>query len=129
MKGSNNFFSVKRIWHAVGYSIEGFKSAFETETAFRQEIVATILLTPVIILLDVSAMAKLMLAGSLFLVLFAELINSSIEAVVDRVSFERHELSKKAKDIGSAIVLLALVHAAIVWTVILWPLLASIWQA
>ena len=126
MKGSSNFFSVKRIWNAFGYSIAGFKSAFVTETAFRQEVVVTILLTPVIIFLEVSAMAKLMLAGSLFLVLFAELINSAIEAVVDRVSFERHELSKKAKDIGSAIVFLALVYAGIVWAVILWPLLFNI---
>ena len=121
MKGSGSIFSVTRVWKAFGYSIEGFKSAFRTETAFRQEVIACLLLTPVILYLDVTAKSKLMLAGSLFLVLFAELINSAIEAVVDRVSFERHELSKKAKDIGSAIVFLALLYAAIVWTVILWP--------
>ncbi|RED53975.1 diacylglycerol kinase [Aestuariispira insulae] len=125
MKGSTSIFSVKRIWNAVGYSIEGFKSAFRTETAFRQEVVLSLALVPVILFLDVTAKSKLMLAGSLFLVLFAELINSAIEAVVDRVSFERHELSKKAKDIGSAIVFLALVYAAIIWAVILWPLFSD----
>ena len=123
MKGSSSIFSLKRVWNAFGYSIEGFKSAFRTETAFRQEVIACLLLAPVILYVDVTAKAKLMLAGSLFLVLFAELINSAIEAVVDRVSFERHELSKKAKDIGSAIVFLALVYAAMVWAVILWPVI------
>ena len=125
MKGSSSIFSMKRVWNAFGYSVEGFKSAFVTETAFRQEILLAIILAPVIIFLDVTNMAKLMLTSTIFLVLFAELINSAIEAVVDRVSMDRHDLSKKAKDIGSAIVFLALTYGGIVWAVILWDRFGS----
>lgn len=93
--------------------------AVRHETAFTQEVILTIVLTPIALSLDVSVMAKLLMILSLLFILIIELVNSAIEAVVDRVSSERHPLSKQAKDMGSAIVLLAFVQALIVWSVCL----------
>lgn len=114
---------VKRIFAAFFYSMEGFKAAWRNEFAFRQEVLVIIPATIVALFLPVSALEKLALIGVLILVLMVELINSSIEAVVDRVSFERHPLSKNAKDLGSAAVCLALLLAAATWGVIVLPLL------
>ncbi len=110
---------VKRIFSAVGYSIDGLKAAWEHEHAFRQEILVVVIGTAVALGLPVSAFQKLFLIAVLVLVLIVELINSAIEAIVDRVSLERHPLSKRAKDLGSAAVLLSALIAAASWGVVL----------
>ena len=114
---------VKRIFAACFYSAEGFKSAWNGEHAFRQELLLVVVATVVALLLPVSALEKLMLIGVFVLVLIVELLNSAIEAVVDRVSLERNPLSKNAKDFGSAAVFLTLSLAVATWAVIVLPLL------
>lgn len=108
-----------RIFAAFFYSIDGFKSAWKNEHAFRQELVLVLIGIVVALLLPVSAFEKLMMIAVLILILIVELINSAIEAVVDRVSLERHSLSKNAKDFGSAAVLLTLLIALATWSVVL----------
>lgn len=110
---------LKRIFSALLYSIDGFKSAWRNEHAFRQELVLVVLGIVIALALPVSAFEKLMMIAVLLLILVVELINSAIEAVVDRVSLERHSLSKNAKDFGSAAVLLTFVIALATWAVIL----------
>lgn len=110
---------LKRIIAAAGYSIEGLQAAWRHEHAFRQELIVTVVGTVAALFLRVSAFEKLMLIGVLVLVLIVELINSALEAVVDRVSLERHPLSKNAKDFGSAAVFLASLLAAAAWLVVL----------
>lgn len=114
---------VQRIFAAFFYSMEGFKSAWKSEHAFRQELMLVIPATIIALLLPVNALHKLLLIAVLILLLIVELINSAIEAVVDRISFERHPLSKNAKDFGSAAVFLALSLAAATWAVIVLPLI------
>jgi diacylglycerol kinase (ATP) len=114
---------VKRVFAAFFYSIAGFRMAWKSEHAFSQELMAAIPAAVIALLLPLSALEKLALIGVLILMLIVELINSAIEAVVDRVSFERHPLSKNAKDFGSAAVFLALTLAAMTWAVIVLPLL------
>lgn len=114
---------VKRIYAAFFYSIEGFKEAWRNEHAFRQEVMLVIPATILALLLPVSPLEKLALVAVLLIVLIVELLNSAIEAVVDRVSFEHHPLSKIAKDFGSAAVFLALTLAGLTWAVILAPVL------
>ncbi|GJI95882.1 diacylglycerol kinase [Duganella caerulea] len=110
---------LKRIFSAFLYSVDGFKSAWRHEHAFRQEVSVFVVGTLIALILRISAFEKLMLIGVLMLILIVELINSSIEAVVDRVSLERHPLSKNAKDFGSAAVLLTCLLAAGAWGVVL----------
>jgi len=110
----------KRIFFALFYSFDGFKSAWKHEHSFRQELVMVIFGIVIAVLLPISAYQKLMLIVVLLLILIVELINSAIEAVVDRVSLERHSLSKNAKDFGSAAVLLTLIIAAATWAVVLY---------
>lgn len=114
---------LKRVVSAFGYSIQGFQSAWKSEHAFRQELFVVIPAMVIVLLLKVTAMEKLLLISVLLLVLIVELINSAIEAIVDRVSLERHPLSKNAKDFGSAAVFLAITIAAATWGVIVLPLL------
>lgn len=116
---------VKRISAAFFYSIAGFKTAWRNEHAFRQELLLVIPATVIALLLPVSALKKLALIAVLVLVLIVELINSAIEAVVDRVSLEHHPLSKNAKDLGSAAVFLTLSLAAVTWAVIVLPLFGT----
>ncbi|RBA23712.1 diacylglycerol kinase [Herminiimonas fonticola] len=116
---------LKRIFSAFGYSMAGFKSAWRSEHAFRQELFVVVIATIAALLLPVPAWQKLVLIAVFVLVLIVELINSAIEAVVDRVSLERNPLSKNAKDFGSAAVLLTLMLALATWLVILWPLFAG----
>ena len=111
---------LRRIIGAFGYSIEGFKTAWKNEYAFRQEIIAVAIGTVVALLLQVSSFQKLVLIGVLVLVLIVELINSAIEAIVDRISLERHPLSKNAKDLGSAAVALTITLAVMTWAVVLY---------
>lgn len=108
-----------RILAAAGYSWTGLRSTWQTESAFRQEVVVCLLLTPWIFILDLTGVERALMLFSLALVLIVELINSSIEAVVDRISPEFNELSGKAKDAGSAAVLLAIILAASVWLLVL----------
>lgn len=110
---------LKRIFSAMTYSIDGFKTAWKYEHAFRQELLLFVVAAAVALSLNVSAVEKLVLIAVLVLVLIVELINSALEAVVDRVSLDRHPLSKNAKDLGSAAVMLALLTAAASWIVIL----------
>jgi len=111
---------LKRIFSALLYSIDGFKSAWRHEHAFRQELGVFVVGAVIALVLKVSAFEKLVLIGTLALILIVELINSSIEAVVDRVSLERHPLSKNAKDFGSAAVLLTFLLAIASWAVVLY---------
>jgi diacylglycerol kinase (ATP) len=109
-----------RIVHAAGYSWAGLKAAYTGESAFRQETWLCVVAAPLAFWLANTWEQAALLLGSLLLVLIVELLNSAIEAVVDRVSFERHELSKRAKDIASAAVLMALVLAAGIWGSAVW---------
>jgi diacylglycerol kinase (ATP) len=105
----------RRLWNAIGYSLHGFTSAFRHEEAFRQEALLAAVLIPIALLLDVGGVGKAMMVASVLLVLIVELLNSAIEAAVDRISLDRHRLAKRAKDIGSAAVFLSLVNVAVVW--------------
>lgn len=99
---------IRRILDATGYSLQGLKAAWTHEAAFRQELVLTLVLSVCAFLLPVTTLERIMMISSLLLVVIVELINSAIEAVVDRVSDDWHELSGRAKDIGSAAVFVAL---------------------
>lgn len=110
---------IRRIWNALRYSLDGFKAAWRDEAAFFQETLLALVLIPVALALPVDGKAKALLIASVLLVLIVELLNSAVEAVVDRISPEKHALSKRAKDMGSAAVLLALVNLACVWLLVL----------
>jgi len=112
-----------RIVHATGYSLAGLGAAWRHESAFRQECMLALVLWPVAVWLGRNWVETALLAGSVMLVLIVELLNSAIEAVVDRVSPDLHPLSKRAKDIGSAAVMLSLVACALLWVSALWRLL------
>jgi diacylglycerol kinase (ATP) len=109
---------LRRIVSATRNSFVGIGDALRHEDAFRQELILASVLLPVALFMQVSAVEKAMLVGSVLLVLIVELLNSAVEATVDRISFENHRLAKRAKDIGSAAVLLALVNAGVVWALI-----------
>ncbi|MDR0407377.1 MAG: diacylglycerol kinase [Campylobacteraceae bacterium] len=111
---------IKRILKASVYSYEGFKEVFKTEAAFRQELLLCAILFIAALFMPITVIEKLFLISSLFIILLMELANTAIEAVVDRISDEKHDLSKKAKDTGSLMVLVAFVYAAIVWGAIIW---------
>ena len=108
-----------RLLNAIGYSIKGFQSAFRHEDAFRQEVLLAAVLIPVALWLPNTNPDRALMIASVLLVLIVELLNSAIEAAVDRISLENHRLAKRAKDIGSAAVFLSLVNAAVVWALVL----------
>ena len=110
---------MRRVWNALLYSFAGLAAAFRHESAFRQEILLAAVFLPLAWLLDVPLVSKVLLIASVMLVLIVELLNSAIEAIVDRVSLELHPLAKRAKDIGSAAVFLSLVTLGMVWALIL----------
>lgn len=110
---------LKRIFSAFFYSLDGLQAAWRQEHAFRQELILVVIGSIIALLLPVSAFEKLLMIAVLVLMLIVELLNSAIEAVVDRVSLERHALSKNAKDFGSAAVLLTFLLAVATWAVIL----------
>lgn len=110
---------IKRIVKASMFTWQGLKAAFRFEAAFRQEIFFSAVLIPIALWLDISSVEKVVLIGSILIVLIVELLNSAIEAVVDRISSERHELSGRAKDMGSAAVAMALALMFISWSLIL----------
>ncbi|MGE3318657.1 MAG: diacylglycerol kinase [Candidatus Berkiella sp.] len=108
-------FHITRLFKATGYSMQGISAALKTEPAFVLEVLLCFFLVPTAVWLQVPLFTKAILISSLFLVLLVELLNSAVEAVVDRISTERHPLSKKAKDVGSAAVLLSILNAIILW--------------
>ncbi len=110
---------IRRLIKAAGFSFNGLAAAFRHETAFRQEVALSLLLIPLALWLGENGVEQALLIMSWLLVLMFELVNSGIEAVVDRVGTEHHELSGRAKDVGSAAVLVALVNAAVVWLLVL----------
>lgn len=107
-----------RLLRAARVSLAGLGAAWRNEEAFRQEILLTLVLLPVGLWLGQTATHKALLAGSLFLVLIVELLNSAVEAAVDRIGTEENDLSRLAKDLGSAAVLLALINVGVVWTLL-----------
>ncbi len=111
----------KRILSATGYSMAGFKAAFLNEVAFRQITLLNAILIPMSFFLNVSRVEQALMVAVCLLALIVELFNSAIEAVVDRISLERHELSKNAKDMGSAAQFVALTLIFIVWALVLIP--------
>lgn len=110
---------IRRLLNAIGYSCAGFAAAFRHETAFREEVLLAVFLVPAGLWLGGSAAEKALLAGSVVLVLVAELLNSAVEAAVDRVSLEDHRLAKRAKDMGSAAVMLSICIAVLTWGLVL----------
>jgi diacylglycerol kinase (ATP) len=110
---------LRRITNAFGYSLDGIRAAFRDEAAFRQELALAAVLIPCAFLVDVSPLARALMIACVFLVLVVELLNSAIEAVVDRIGEERHDLSKKAKDVGSAAVFFCLANLGVVWAICL----------
>ena len=113
---------VTRAWHAMKNSISGLRVAIREESAFRQELTLAAILLPCSVVVPVVPVERAALVASVLLVLIVELLNSSVEAAIDRISLERHELSKRAKDFGSAAVMVALGACMLTWTLILWPL-------
>ena len=111
-----------RIWRALTCSHAGLTSAFRTEMAFRLEVTGAAVFAVIAVLLPASLVQTALLLGSLLLVLVVELLNSAVEATVDRISLDRHELSKRAKDMGSAAVLVSLVSCAAVWGLVLYDI-------
>jgi diacylglycerol kinase (ATP) len=108
-----------RVWNAFRYSLAGLGAAFIHEDAFRQEVLLALVLIPVALALPTSGLAKALMVASVLLVLIVELLNSAVEAAVDRVSLESHRLAKRAKDIGSAAVFLSLLNVIAVWALVL----------
>jgi len=110
---------IKRLANAFSYSVAGTLAAFKHEDAFRQEVILSTILIPLAIYLGQTAIEQALMITSILLIIIVELLNSSVEATVDRISVKRHKLSKRAKDIGSAAVFFSLVNAAVVWFLIL----------
>ncbi len=121
-KGNKGF---TRAWHAAKNSWCGLEYAFLEESAFRQELTLLTLFTPIALFLPIGYLEKALLISSLVMVLVVELLNSSVEAAIDRISFEHHDLSKRAKDFGSAAVMLTLMIAIFIWLAICIPLVLS----
>ncbi|MEB4591745.1 diacylglycerol kinase [Candidatus Thiothrix sp. Deng01] len=110
---------LKRIIKAGQYSWQGFRAAYKHEEAFRQEVWGLVIAVPLALWLGDNAVEKSMMIGSLLLLLIVELLNSAVEAVVDRTGLELHKLSGRAKDMGSAAVLLAIINVLVVWVLML----------
>jgi len=119
---------VRRLVNALFYSLSGLALAFRHESAFRQEVALAALLLPTALVLPVGAAERVLLIGSVLLVLIVELLNSSVEAAVDRIGLDTHRLSKRAKDLGSAAVFVALALLALTWALIAGPPIAG-WLA
>lgn len=110
---------LQRLWNALFYSLAGLRAAIRHEDAFRQEVLLAVLLIPVAMLTSASGVGKAMMVASIILVLIVELLNSAVEAAVDHTSLDQHQLAKRAKDIGSAAVLLSLLNVVSVWALVL----------
>jgi len=119
MSAFNQTSGLKRIINAFGYSMQGLSQCFKYEAAFRQELALALVIIPLGLWLGDSGIAKAMLAGCWLLVILVEVINSAIEAAIDRFGEEQHELSGRAKDAGSAAVLIAISLAIMTWILVL----------
>ena len=108
-----------RAWNALLYSLDGLTAAFTHEEAFRQEVLLALVLIPLAFYAPASGLGKALMVASVLLVLVVELLNSSIEAVTDRISLEDHVLAKRAKDMGSAAVMISLINVPVVWLLVL----------
>jgi len=117
---------LKRIVNAFFYSLSGLQLAYRHEHAFRQEVALAAILLPIACLVPATAVERVLLIGTVLLVLIVELLNSSVEAAVDRIGLETHHLSKRAKDIGSAAVFLALLLLALTWLLVAGPALLTL---
>jgi diacylglycerol kinase (ATP) len=110
---------LQRILNAAGYSWAGLQAAFRHEDAFRQEVYLALLLIPLALFLGETGIERALMIASVLGVLIVELLNSAIEAAVDRISLEHHQLIKRAKDMGSAAVMIALANVCVVWSLVL----------
>ena len=110
---------IKRLANAFKYSVAGTLAAFKHEDAFRQEVILSIFLIPLAIYLGETTTEQALMITSVLLIIIVELLNSSVEATVDRISVKRHKLAKRAKDIGSAAVFFSLVNVSVIWFLIL----------
>ena len=117
---------VRRLFNAFFYSLSGLRLAFDHESAFRQEIAIAVVLIPIACFLPVGAAERVLLIGSVLLLLIVELLNSSVEAAIDRIGLDTHRFSKRAKDLGSAAVFLTLVLLATTWGLVAGPAIASL---
>ena len=106
---------LRRICNALGYSLSGLAAAYRNEDAFRQEVLMAVILVPLAFYLGEGALERALMIASVMFVIIVELLNSAVEATVDRISLENHSLAKRAKDIGSAAVLLSLINLVVVW--------------
>ena len=119
MAPQKNNKGLRRIINAFFFSLNGYKACFKTEEAFRQEVFFALILIPLGLWLGQGSVEKILLVGSVVFVLIVEILNTAIERAIDRISFEKHDLSKEAKDMGSAAVLLSLILFGFVWGIIL----------
>ena len=110
---------LRRIWNAFLYSLDGLRAAFRHEDAFRQEVLLAAILVPAALFMPANGIGKALMIAAVALVLIVELLNSAVEAAVDRISLENHKLAKRAKDIGSAAVFLSLINVPVVWLLVL----------
>ena len=110
-----------RLINALGYSRDGLRAAWKNEAAFREEVLLAAVTIPLGLWLGHGGIERALLVGSILFILIVEILNSAVEAVVDKASPEKHELAKRAKDMGSAAVLLSLLNAAVIWACVLWP--------
>ena len=115
---NHNQQGIGRLWRATRYSLAGIRAAWNHEAAFRQEVMLSVILAPAAFWLGSSTVERLMLIGSCLIVLITELLNSAVEAAIDRISDDKHRLSARAKDLGSAAVFISLWLAAITWGLI-----------
>lgn len=121
MNKKHNILDLKRVIGAAGFSLNGLRAALRHEAAFRQELALAVILLPLALYLGDTPVERVLLVAAIVLVLIVELLNSAIEAVVDRVGSEKNELSGRAKDMGSAAVLISLFLAAAIWFLVLCP--------
>ena len=115
---NHNQKGIGRLWHATLYSLAGIRAAWHHEAAFRQEVLLSLFLAPIALWLGGSTVERLLLVGSCLIVLITELLNSAVEAAIDRISDDQHRLSARAKDLGSAAVFISLWLAVITWGLI-----------
>jgi len=115
---NHNQQGIGRLWRATRYSLSGIRAAWKHEAAFRQEVLLSMILAPAAFWLGGNTVERLLLLGSCLIVLITELLNSAVEATIDRISDDKHRLSARAKDLGSAAVFISLWLAAITWGLI-----------
>ena len=110
-----------RLINAFGYSRDGIAAAWKHEAAFREEVLLAAITIPLAFYLGKTGVERALLVGSIIFILIVEILNSALEAVVDKASPEKHDLAKRAKDMGSAAVLFSLINAVVIWVCVLWP--------